>query len=125
MKLKEVLEPKFQSTMRDLTAQKLPIKTAFILAKATEKLETEINLFNKIKMESINKYAEKDSEGKLTANEDGTVKLSKEDADTIETQLKELAENDIEIPTVKLSDLGESLNMSVSDVLALKGLITE
>ncbi len=125
MKLKEALDQRFQVTMRELTGQKLPIKTAFILAKATEKLEAEINLFNKIKMESINKYAEKDSDGKIVAGEDGNVKLSTEDTIAIEAQLTEMVEAEIEIPTVTISDLGDKLTMSVSDVLNLKGLITE
>jgi hypothetical protein len=125
MKLKEVLDGKFQTTMRDLTSQKLPIKTAFILAKATEKLETEINLFNKVKADSINKYAQKDSDGKLIAGDDGNVKLSPEDIVTIEAQLTEMVEAEISLPTVTISDLGDKVTMSVTDVLNLKGLITD
>ena len=124
MKLKEAFDLKFQSTAKQLTSQKLRIKAAVTLALAIEKLEAEMNRFNKIKMETIQKYAEKDSDGKLLSNEDGTMKLSPEDQTMIEAQLVEMVETEIEIPTVKASDLGEDVTLSVEELLLLKGLVT-
>lgn len=83
----------------------LNIKVSYAVAKNISKIEKELEVYNKEKSKLINKYGEKDEEGKLKKNEDETVKII--DTESWDKDIKELLEfeNEIDIHKINEEDL--------------------
>lgn len=124
MKLEKMINPAFQQAMRELNSQKLPIKAAFMLSQITEKMEQEIERFETVKLDSIRKSGIKDDKGELIPDANGNVTLSPEDSERITKELKEALDQDIDMPVVNLSDLGNNLSISVTELSLLKDIIS-
>ncbi|MDU8967559.1 MAG: hypothetical protein E7H39_17170 [Clostridium sp.] len=88
-----------------LTNMDLNIKVSYAIAKNISKIEKELEVYNKEKSKLINKYGEKDEEGKLKKNEDETVKII--DTESWDKDIKELLEfeNEIDIHKINEEDL--------------------
>nr|DAE09612.1 MAG TPA: Protein of unknown function (DUF1617) [Siphoviridae sp. ctDtx1] len=88
-----------------LTNMDLNIKVSYAVAKNISKIEKELEVYNKEKSKLINKYGEKDEEGKLKKNEDETVKII--DTESWDKDIKELLEfeNEIDIHKINEEDL--------------------
>jgi hypothetical protein len=88
-----------------LTNMDLNIKVSYAIAKNISKIEKELEVYNKEKSKLINKYGEKDEEGKLKKNEDETVKII--DTESWDKDIKELLEfeNEIDIHKINKEDL--------------------
>mgnify|MGYP001143139418 FL=1 len=73
-----------------LTQMELPIKLSYALSKNITKIDRELTVYNKERQKLIEKYGEKDEEGKLKTKEDGTINIL--DIDSFNKDLKEILE---------------------------------
>lgn len=88
-----------------LTSLDLNIKVSYAIAKNINKIERELEVFNKEKAKLIDKYGEKDKEGKLKIDEAGNIKII--DEENWSKDSKELLgiENEIDIHKISEEDL--------------------
>lgn len=103
------------NTLGKLNNSQLPIKVAYAISKNVNKIESELKIYNTEKAKLMDKYCEKDEEGKLKADEYGNVNIKEEHREDWNRDIKELLsiENEIDIHMIELCDLLNS-NYSIS-----------
>ena len=116
------------NALSKLNNAQLPIKVAYAISKNVNKIESELKVYNTEKAKLVNKYGEKDKEGKLKVGENGNVSLKEEHIEDYNRDIKELLsiENDMDIHLIKLDDLLNSdYNISPSELSAIDFMIEE
>ena len=104
------------NTLGELSNAKLPVKVAYAITKNINKINVELEAYNKEKAKLINKYGERDEKGKLNVNENGII------------DIKELLsiENEIDIHMIQLDDLLNSdYNISPSELMTIDFMIND
>ncbi len=123
MKISHLVSPTFKSSFSKLMSTPLPIKTVFALKKLTLKLESESKLFEETKKEILEMYGEKDELGELKVSENGLVNLDMARSSEWQVKIKDLSELELEVPKLKLEDLGDKLELTGEDLFILGDLI--
>lgn len=111
-----------------LNNAQLPIKVAYAISKNINKIESELKVYNTEKEKLIDRYAKKDEEGKLKADEYGNVNIKEEHIEDWNKDVKELLsiENEIDIYMIKLDSLLNSdYNISPAELTAIDFMIEE
>lgn len=92
----------------------LNIKVSYAIAKNINKIEKELEVYNKEKAKLIDKYGEKDEEGKLKVDEAGNIKII--DEENWNKEFKELLEieNEIDIHKINEEDLFKCDNANIT-----------
>ena len=95
------------NVLGELSNAKLPVKVAYAITKNINKINSDLKAYNEEKAKLIDKYAEKDEEGKLKADEYGNVTLKEEYIQDWNRDIAELLsiENEIDIHMINLDDL--------------------
>lgn len=112
----------------ELNNAKLPVKVAYAITKNINKINSELKAYNKEKAKLIDKYGEKDEEGKLKVDEKGNVPLKKEYIEDYNRDIAELLsiENEIDIHMINLDDLlNSNCNISPAGLVAIDFMINE
>ena len=115
------------NTLGELSNAKLPVKVAYAITKNINKINVELEAYNKEKAKLINKYGEKDEKGKLNVNENGIIPLKEEHIEDYK-DIKELLsiENEIDIHMIQLDDLLNSdYNISPSELMTIDFMIND
>ena len=116
------------NALSKLNNAQLPIKVAYAISKNVNKIESELKVYNTEKAKLVNKYGEKDKEGKLKVGENGNVSLKEEHIEDYNRDIKELLsiENEMDIHMIKLDDLLNSdYNISPAELSAIDFMIEE
>ena len=116
------------NALSKLNNAQLPINVAYAISKNVNKIESELKVYNTEKAKLVNKYGEKDKEGKLKVGENGNVSLKEEHIEDYNRDIKELLsiENEMDIHMIKLDDLLNSdYNISPSELSAIDFMIEE
>lgn len=116
------------NTLGKLNNAQLPIKIAYAISKNVNKIESELKAYNAEKAKLIDKYAVKDKEGKLKADEYGNVNIKEEHIEDWNKDVKELLsiENEIDIHMIQLDDLLNSdYNISPAELAAIDFMIND
>ena len=116
------------NALSKLNNAQLPIKVAYAISKNVNKIESESKVYNTEKAKLVNKYGEKDKEGKLKVGENGNVSLKEEHIEDYNRDIKELLsiENEMDIHMIKLDDLLNSdYNIAPSELSAIDFMIEE
>ena len=111
-----------------LNNTQLPIKVAYAISKNVNKIESELKVYNTEKAKLIDKYCEKDEEGKLKIDENGNAALKEEYIEDYNKDIKELLsiENEIDIHMIKLDDLlNSNYDISPAELSAIDFMIEE
>ena len=111
-------------TLQKLSQKELKAKLALQISRILKEGEREIQNFNEVRTNLINKYGEKDSEGQLVTDENDNCKIPNDQVDNFSKELNELVNMDIEINAnkVKLDDL-ENIDFTPADMFALEPFI--
>lgn len=109
MKIKNEVLVNSIGVLSKLTNMELPIKLSYALSKNITKIDRELEVYNKERQKLIEKYGEKDKEGKLKTKEDGTINIL--DIDNFNKDIKEILEIETEVD-IHLIDL-ESINADI------------
>ena len=116
------------NVLAELNNAKLPVKVAYAITKNINKINTELKAYNEEKAKLIDKYSEKDEEGKLKTDEIGNVTLKEEHIEDWNRDIKELLsiENEIDIHMIQLDDLLNSdYNISPAELAAIEFMVEE
>ena len=103
-------------TILDFTEKMMPIKLAAKMLRLADDLTKENEFINIQKRQIVEKYGEKDENGQLIFNEDGSVKFKDvEDMNKAQNELNELADLDVEITDREITEEElENANVEIS-----------
>ena len=116
------------NVLGELNNAKLPVKVAYAITKNINKINSELKAYNEEKTKLIDKYAEKDKEGKLKADEYGNVTLKEEYIQDWNRDIAELLsiENEIDIHMINLDDLlNSNYNISPAELSVIDFMIND
>lgn len=128
MKLSNETILKTVNALGSLNEVQLPIKVAYAISKNINKIDCELKAYNSEKAKLIEKYAEKDEEGKVKADEYGNINIKVECIEDWNRDIQELLsiENEIDIHMIHLDDLLNSdYNVSPTDLSAISFMIND
>lgn len=110
--------------LREISKRELPIKASYAIAKNLKKIEDELEIYYKEREKLIDKYAEKDENGKIKVDNNGFIIFK--DKEGWDKEIKELLaiENDIKIHTFPI-DVLEGYNMSPAELMLIEYMIEE
>lgn len=102
-----------------LTQMELPIKLSYALSKNITKIDRELAVYNKERQKLIEKYGEKDKEGKLKTKEDGTININ--DIDSFNNDLKEILEieTEVDIHLIDLDKVNVDVNITPGELMVI------
>lgn len=116
------------NALGSLNNAQLPIKVAYAISKNINKIECELKAYNTEKAKLIDKYAEKDEDGKLIADEYGNVNIKEENRENWNRDINELLsiENEIDIHMIQLDDLlNANYNISPAELSMIDFMIND
>lgn len=108
-------------TLQKLSQQELKARLALAVARVLKEAEREIQNFNEVRMNLINKFGEKDADGQLITDDNGNCKILPEGVETFSKELNDLITTEVEINAnkLKLDDL-ENLDFTPSQMAMLE-----
>ncbi|NDC23725.1 MAG: hypothetical protein EBZ49_06295 [Proteobacteria bacterium] len=125
MKLASIVNPKFTVCFDKLLKEELPILTAYKLKKITSIVESEQKKFEELRQELVKKFSKKNKKGEPHKNEGGFYSVDKDKMEDFLKELKTLLDVEVEVPKIKISDLGNELKISAEQAIALDGILEE
>ena len=125
MKLNIVVSPTFSQVVDKLVKAEVPIATAYKLKSVIKTLGEEQKKFEDLRTSLIEKYAPKNKKGEIIKNEDGGYAVAEKNREEFFREIQELLNVEVEIPKIKISELGSKLEMSAQDLALLEGLLEE
>lgn len=116
------------NVLGNLNNAQLPIKVAYAVSKNINKIESELKAYNTEKAKLIEKYSEKDEEGKVISNEQGHVTIKNEHIEDWNRDINELLsiENEVDIHKIQLNDLlNANYNISPAELTLIDFMIND
>lgn len=122
VQLKDLLNS--TEALQKLSRQNLKARLAFQVARMLKAAEKEITDFNEVRTNLIKKYSEVNENGELIPDENGNIKISKENINAFNNEFNDLISSEIEIPTepIKLDSL-EDLTFTAAEMAVLEPFI--
>lgn len=126
MKLSKLVDPQFQVALRKLASQDVPLRSAFKLKGMIKQVNEALAKYDEVRTEALKRYGDKDDNGELVLEQGGkNVKLSEESAQAFVEELNNLLNDEIEVGSVKISDLGNNLSLSTTELILLEDVIVD
>lgn len=125
MKLARLTDPRFHSALAKLSAQPVPLRVAFKLKGVSAKIQEESRKLEECRRVALDKFGKKDAEGELLTKPDGHVEFEPDQLKAFAAELNDLGQTDIELPTVKIDELGDKAVLTADDLALLDGIIVE
>lgn len=123
MKLNKLVDPAFQTALRKLTTQEVPLKSAFKLKSIIKQVNDALTKYDEVRTEALKRFGEKDSDGNLIVDDNKSVKLSEDSAQAFIKELSELLADEVQVDTLNVADLGDKLSMTTSELMLLEDVI--
>lgn len=124
MKVSQLMNLKFKSTLQELMTQKLAIKSALKLKRVIDKVDAALNAHESARLEALSKFGSKDENNVLLQEENGNIKLSDENRMAFAKHMQELMNTEVELEKVCADELND-VRLSVEDLVVLEGLIED
>ena len=123
MTVRQLIEAK--KVIMSLIQEKLSPKLSYKLMKFVSKIEVEEDFYNKKVNELVDKYGERDDEGRLIYTDTG-VKIQEDKMQICDSELRKIGDVEAEVPnmTFTLDELSE-VKLSVRDMFFLQDFIAE
>lgn len=126
MKLSRIANPLFQQTLNRLASQPLPLKVAFKLKGITAKVKEEFTKFEELRKQSLTTHGKKGEDGKLLLQEKSdNVQFDDEGLKAFMKDMDELGDTEVEVATLKLSELGDKVELSADELLSADDILVE
>lgn len=102
-----------------LTNLELPIKLSYVFSKNITKIDAELKAYNIEREKLLNKYGEKDEEGKLKLSEKGEVNIL--DRENFNKEIAELlqCESEIDIHLINLEKVDAKINITPGELMVI------
>ena len=123
MKLVRVINPKFQSALMKLSEQDLPIASAKKVLEALRIIKEISEKYESNRVTFIGGLADKNEDGTPKSDDKGNFVLSEENREKVNERLREMMDQDIELPRIPESDLSEA-RLSAQEYSLLEGLFS-
>ena len=125
VKLKEVIGGNFILALNKLSEQPVTATAAHALAKIHKRAVEEATEYEEARQKALKKYAVTKEDGTLDAEEDGQIKFkTDDDKESAVKEIEELLEQEIDLPQLKLSSIGD-LKVDVGVIATLDKVISE
>ena len=124
MKVRQIVDEKFKKTVAKLLDQDMPLKTVLVLKGVVDLLNAELEKYETARQKLLNKFGQKDSEGKLMVGEDKHVQFDPEQLVAYSKAYNHLCDKEVEVPVLAAQEFGDNVKLSHSDLLNLNGLVT-
>lgn len=125
MKLARIVDPKFHAALEKLANQALPLKVAFRLKGIVKTVQDEFTKYEEVRQAALMKYGMKDGSGNLELDDNGNTRFDGNSFQEFAKELGGLINEEIEVPTIKLAELGDNITITLQDIQMLDGLIVE
>jgi len=125
MKLGKLVDPQYQAVLRKLASQEIPLRTAFKLRGIIKTGNDEFAKYEEVRADALKRFGKRKEDGSLDADEKGTVALSEENMTQFVAELNALLSTDVDVGTIKISELGEKASLTAQELTILDDLITE
>ena len=102
-----------------LTNLELPIKLSYAFSKNITKIDAELKAYNMEREKLLNKYGEKDEEGKLKLSEKGEVNIL--DRENFNKEIAELlqCESEIDIHLIDLESIDTDIKITPGELMII------
>lgn len=126
MKLSKLVDPQFQVALRKLASQEVPLRSAFKLKGMIKQVNEALTKYDEVRTDALKRYGDKDDDGGLLLDEGGkNVKLSENNAQAFVKELNDLLNDEVDIGSLKISDLGDNLSLSTTELILLEDIILD
>lgn len=110
--------------LREISTKEFPGSTTFKIARLIRELDKEIQLFEEERMKIANKYGEKDEEGNLIPQENGTIKIPDDKVQECNEEFQALFNTQVEINANKLPiKIFDSIEMTPTQAMNLEAIV--
>lgn len=111
--------------LKKISDMNLPISLSYKIAKNIMKIEEELAILNKEKQKLIDKYGEKDEDGKIKSDESGRIRILDITSWTTEYSALEDLQIDIDLTVIPEDDLLKcnELNITPSDIILISYMV--
>ena len=125
VKLKEVIGGNFILALNKLSEQPVTATAAHALAKIHKRAVEEATEYEEARQKALKKYAVLKKDGEVDSDKDGQIKFKNDDdkASAVK-EIEELLEQEIDLPQLKLSSIGD-LKVDVGVIATLDKVISE
>jgi len=126
MKLGTIIDSRFHEALNKLSQQSLPLRTVFKLKGIIKSVQSEYAKYEEVRQSALQKYGLKNEDGSLKMNDSKNVQFDEEGLKAFAAELNDLTSLDVELPSVKLSELGSAnVSLTMAEVQLLDGLLVE
>ncbi len=125
MKLVRLTDARLHTALQRLGAASVPLRVAFKLKGIQSRVEEELKKFEQCRQEALIKFGKKDGEGRLLTKPDGAVEFDPEQMQLFVSELNELGETEVSVPTLNVIELGDKVELSANDLFVLEGILVE
>ncbi len=125
MKLGHIADNRFHEVLAKLANAPLPLKVAFKLKGIVKVVRDEHAKYEEVRKEALMKYGAKNEDGTLKQDEKGNVTLEGEGAKAFVSELNELFASEVQVASIKLSELGDDIHMTLEEIELLEGIIVD
>ena len=110
--------------LREISSKEFPGSTTFKIARLIRELDKEIQLFEEERMKIANKYGEKDENGNLIPQENGTIKIPDDKVQECNEEFQALFNTQVEINANKLPiEIFDSIEMTPTQAMNLEAIV--
>ena len=125
MKLARLIDDRFHTALAKLSDELLPLRTTFKLKGIAKVVREEFTKYEEVRKSALQKYGVKNEDGSLKTDDKNNVQFDEDGIKAFITEINELAALEVEVPTLKVSELGDKVRMTVDDLLQLEDVIVE
>jgi hypothetical protein len=125
MKLARLSDARMHAVLRKLSAAPLPLRIAFKLKGVQSRVDEELGKYEEVRKSALEKFGKKGEDGKVIIKPDGNVELEQDQLKEFVAQMNELGQTDVDIPSLKMDELGDRVQLSVDELNLLDGILVE
>lgn len=123
MKLARLVDPNFHSALDKLIVQDIPAKAAYRLKGVLKTTREELQKYEEFRQELLQKYGRKAEDGTLVLGDNNSVQFDSDNYLKFAKDLAEITNEELDLPTVTVTELGDRCLLTVIDIENLEGLI--
>lgn len=116
MKLSHLSNPMLQQALSELAEMPLPMRQAYDVSRLVDTARSEFQRYDKLRMDLLHRFGDKDEHEQLITSEQGNVQLSPENLLAFQGALDELQAVEIELPAVLPMAAFENVKLSPVNV---------
>jgi len=125
MKLAQLTDPATKAALEKVKDGSLPVLTAWKVKNLLIKFNEEVKKYEEFRGELVRKHSQKDESGQPQLDQNNTINVAEGNLQEFFKDLQEVLNQEVDIGSLKLSELGTKLELSADDLLKLDSLIKE